>query len=156
MPDDLLLAPPATFEAVWLWLGGSLLVAVLAYLVVATLITRSGPSPWTGWISHSARARRECLSEIDSIEAATRAGEISADAAASELSLSLRRFAAKWTGVPYPGLTLKDLKAVGAPEAIVKEVEHLYPGAFSPSGASHDLAAAAQAARAVVTTWKRR
>lgn len=152
MPE---LYPPATYSAIWVSVGVGLLVAVVAFVVIVVLATRPGGLHLPRPARRSTRVRRAALLRIDRIDAAHRAGEMDAPTASSELSQAVRVFAAQWSGRLYPAMTLRDLRAGGADDALRVAVTRLYDGAFTPAGADQDVSAAAAMAREVVTQWNR-
>ena len=97
--------------------------------------------------------RTEYDAQIAQIEAAYRAGNLSARSANLELSRVVRAFVNEYSGLEAPVLALDDLVKMGVQPALVEAMaRHYYPNAFRRSPAL-DPHAGAEAARKVVATW---
>lgn len=143
------LYPPAPYEPIWLALG----LTLIGVAVGVALLRRFPPRRPRLPARRATRVRRAALAQIDAVESAHRAGRLDASGAASELSQAVRRFAADWTGMLYPAMTLAELEERAGPPPLQEIVERLYTAAFA--GAPVDVADEAARAREVVTSWRR-
>lgn len=154
--------PPAQYGWGWIVLAlGIIAVLVLAgwLLVVLTRPKRSivmhgqaqQITPPTGDVL--SMLRTEYIGEIGRIEAAYRAGTLSARDANLQLSRLVRSFVNEYSGLEAPVLALDDLRQLGVQPALIDAIgRHYYPSIFRRGGAI-DPHAGAEAARKVVMTW---
>jgi len=155
------LYPPVQYGWGWILLA----LGVLALLVIAwwllLLLTRPKRSltihgqppviPPAGEVL--SMLRTEYNVEIGRVEAAYRAGALSARSANLELSRIVRAFVNEYSGLEAPVLALDDLVRMGVQPALVDALgRHYYPSAFR-RGPALDPHAGAEAARKVVSTW---
>lgn len=156
------LYPPAQYGWGWIVLAlGIIALLVLAgwLLVVLTRpkrsIALSGQTqqitPPTGDVL--SMLRTEYTDEIGRIEAAYRAGALSARDANLELSRVVRSFVNEYSGLEAPVLALDDLVQLGVQPALIDALgRHYYPSIFR-RGPAIDPHSGAEAARKVVATW---
>lgn len=155
------LYPPTQYGWGWILLAiGVIAVLVFAYWLVLAL-TRPKRSillpgaqqstPPTGDVL--SMLRTEYNDEIGRIEAAYRAGTLSARTANLELSRVVRTFVNEYSGLEAPVLALDDLVRLGVQPALIDAMHrHYYPSIFR-RGPALDPHAGAEAARKVVATW---
>ncbi len=159
-PDELY--PPAQYGWGWIVLGlGVIALLVLAgwLLVMLTRPKRSimmhgqGPQTTPPTDDVLTMLRTEYTDEIGRIEAAYRAGTLSARGANLELSRVVRSFVNEYSGLEAPVLALDDLTKLGVHPALIDAIgRHYYPSIFRRGGAI-DPHVGAEAARKVVSTW---
>ncbi|MGP6169703.1 hypothetical protein ACTU6U_13505 [Microbacterium sp. A196] len=155
------LYPPAQYGWGWILLA----LGILALLALAgwllffltrpkrsiTLAGHMPIAPPTGDVL--SMLRMEYDAEINLIEAAYRAGALTARSANLELSRVVRAFVNEYSGLEAPVLALDDLVKMGVQPALVEAMaRHYYPNAFR-RGPALDPHAGAEAARKVVATW---
>jgi hypothetical protein len=155
------LYPPAQYGGGWilLALGILVLLALAGWLLFfltrpkrsVTLPGQLPIAPPTGDVL--SMLRTEYDARIAQIEAAYRAGSLSARSANLELSRVVRAFVNEYSGLEAPVLALDDLVKMGVQPALVEALaRHYYPSAFR-RGPALDPQAGAEAARKVVATW---
>lgn len=155
------LYPPAQYGGGWillavgilalLALGGWLLFFLTRPKRSITLPGHAPVAPPTGDVL--SMLRMEYDAEITRIEAAYRAGALTARSANLELSRIVRAFVNEYSGLEAPVLALDDLVKMGVQPALVEALaRHYYPNAFRRAPAV-DPHAGAEAARKVVATW---
>lgn len=148
---------PVAYGDRWLWFAllGLVLVAVyyLAVLWFTRDRTRTGPMPWSRPDVPSARQRH--LARIDRIEAAVRAGEVSARDGHQQLSEAVRSYVGEVSNLPAPTMTLADLRLERA-RPLADAIELMYPPEFAPDdvGQARELFdQAVHQARRLVASW---
>ncbi|MDR2453642.1 MAG: hypothetical protein LBD51_03615 [Bifidobacteriaceae bacterium] len=150
MASDLVDPLPAEAFSDW-WLVGAIALAALAVLVlVGPRLWRSlrrppAPAPAPAPASAAKSRSQAALDEIDRLEAAWTAGELTDRAAAQGIAAALKAFA----GAEAATLTLLDLKAAGWSPQLVAVFEAAYPVEFGVKGEG-DVAGLAARARQVV------
>ncbi|GIG19887.1 hypothetical protein Cch01nite_06110 [Cellulomonas chitinilytica] len=146
------LYPPVTYGHGWTVLGLCLVAGVALVLVVVLLSTRPGGLPRLPGMRRSTRVRRQALARVDAVLVAYEAGRVDAPGAASELSQTVRGFAAAWTGVAYETMTPSQLATAG-PVPLHDVVSALAVATFAPAPGTADVATLARDVREVVTRW---
>lgn len=159
--DHLLASPQGTimpavnYWMIWGFVGGFLVLAVIAYYLWAYLSTlprrrlpqlaTPSPAPDLGEV------RARYLGRVDDVEGRYRAGALSTRRAHAELSVVVRDYVAEATGVRADRMTLSELRRTQL-YGTTHTVEQFYPIVFG-SREYRGVAQGANAARSVITTW---
>ncbi|WP_203136876.1 hypothetical protein [Microbacterium sp. JZ31] len=153
-PDELY--PPVQYAPIWMLLAFAVIAAVIAAIWLILLFTRPRRAAAAAAPVRAdalTMLRREYLADIDRIEQAWQAREVTAREANLELSRATRAFVNEYSGLEAPVLALEDLVARGVHPSLVDALRrHYYPSIFG-RGPAIDPAAGAQAARRVVAEW---
>lgn len=155
MPDDLLRhlidAPDATTG--WIWSVVAIVAAVIAWYVALfwwTAPRRADRQPAIVTTARAALTRRRALRAITDARNRYRAGDLSASAAAAEVSRQVRLFLRDTTGEQVEYLQLPDIVGTLAPAAPV--LTDLTDAQFN-LGTVVDVDAVADAAEELVRRW---
>ncbi|SEE10776.1 hypothetical protein SAMN04489740_0674 [Arthrobacter alpinus] len=156
MPTDGTFYAPVGYSAWWPLAGAAILVLCLGWCAWIWISTRAQPSADVpGFIAprNAETVRRKYLMLISSIEQRHSTGALTGRAAHLELSLAVRTFVHEMTGVKAQRMTLKQLRDHQLP-LVADAVEQFYPGEFAAYSEQPSVAASAQAAGSVVSSWR--
>lgn len=153
--------PPMTYSPIWLALGVVILVGLIGWAVVVVTITRrvrqpAPPQPPPHW--RLAALQGDYLRRIDEVVRLADGAELQPRRAHQELSSIVREFVEEASGVQVGTMTLTELARSPLPSVgpVRDVVGRLYPlefGAQAGDASPVSVAAAAAAAREVVTRW---
>lgn len=143
---------PVGYSPMWVVLAVVLVVLVIAYYVAVAHWARLG-FELDAEASGLEEARAEHLRQIDSIEAALRAGRLSLRTAFQELSLTVRSFVDDVTEVPARFMALEDLRDSADPK-VAEAIARMYPPEFGPDDTPRqEFLDSLVQARELVATW---
>lgn len=144
---------PLLYSPWLLWFGLGLIVLVAGWFLFVFVSTRSpglqseryAPAPDLNAL------QQEFLASINKVAADANSGRLPARQAHQELSLLVRMFVQRASGVAAPRMTLAELQENGPP-ALVTAIARIYPGEFA-AHPQESPGAAAETAREVVRSW---
>jgi hypothetical protein len=144
---------PLLYSPWLLWVGLGLMVLVAGWFLFVVVSTRS---PGLQAEPHAPASdlkalQQEFLASINKVAADATLGRLPARQAHQELSLLVRMFVQRASGVAAPRMTLAELQENGPP-ALVTAIARIYPGEFA-AHPQESPAAAAETAREVVRSW---
>lgn len=144
---------PLLYSPWLLWLGLGLLALVAGWFLFVFLSTRSPEVQAERYIPTSdlKTLQKEFLERINGVASDAHSGRLPARQAHQELSLVVRMFVQRASGVAAPRMTLAELQENGPP-ALVTAIARIYPGEFA-AYPQDEPAAAAETAREVVRSW---
>jgi len=144
---------PVGYADRWLWIAVGLVVALVAYYLLAWRLTRA-PARLDAAPAPAPDARAEHLARIDRVDALVRAGELTPRDGHQQLSEVVRDYVAAVTSLPARTMALADFRE-HAPAALADVIELVYPPEFSPDDtvARERFETAVGRSRGLVTTW---
>lgn len=145
---------PLLYSPWLLWFGLGLMVLVAGWFLFVFGSTRRPGLQTESYAPASSdlsALRQEFLASINKVAADADSGRLPARQAHQELSLLVRMFVQRATGVAAPRMTLAELQENGPP-ALVTAIARIYPGEFA-AHPQESAADAAETAREVVRSW---